>query len=82
MSITPETNYNYVLQVIRHEFAHSILNESISKYSYLIEDSLKKVSDYLNLNIVISTEELIAQNIENIHYANSEKFIQESSSKE
>lgn len=75
--LEPDARQDYILQVIRHEFAHSLLNEAVKKNRYLIDASLKKVVSKLNLNTAISAEELMAQCIGNLHYAKANPFIRE-----
>lgn len=51
------------IENIKHEFAHSLFNNEVSKNRYLITEKIKKVSKALNIQVQ-EPEEMIAQCIE------------------
>jgi hypothetical protein len=77
INLEPDARDDYILQVIRHEFAHSLLNEAVKANRTLIDASLKKVAARLNLDTSISPEELLAQCIGNLQYVKANLFIRE-----
>jgi hypothetical protein len=75
--LEPDAKPDYILQVVRHEFAHSLLNDTVKENRHLIDDSLKKVVRKLKLKTTVSPEELLAQCIANLQYIKSSTFIRE-----
>lgn len=65
--------YTSMLQTIRHEFSHSILNSAVTKNKTIIENSLKKVQTTLKLRN-IPPEEMVAQCI---GYIDIDDFLKE-----